>query len=154
MEHVEVLRELSEVCRAAIKAGYWKVDGACDPESLLRRADAAIASLSAPQPPAEAQPVGWIMQDKDGGDYWPESFALGSEPAEDEPDDAEWVPLFLAPPPSAPVGVEGCLDRLRQHRSQRLWQADLVGGRISVERMRAILTAALAAQPGGSDNDR
>lgn len=54
MEPVEVLRDLSEVCRAAIKAGDWKVDGACDPDSLLRRADAAIASLTAPQPPAEA----------------------------------------------------------------------------------------------------
>jgi folylpolyglutamate synthase/dihydropteroate synthase len=38
----EALRELSEVCRAAIKAGDWKVDGACDPDSLLSRADAAI----------------------------------------------------------------------------------------------------------------
>lgn len=54
MEHVEVLRDLSEVCRAAIKAGDWKVDGACDPDSLLRHADAAIAALSAQQPPAEA----------------------------------------------------------------------------------------------------
>lgn len=36
------LRELSEVCRAAIKAGDWKVDGACDPDSLLSHADAAI----------------------------------------------------------------------------------------------------------------
>lgn len=38
----EILRELSEVCRAAIKAGDWKVDGACDPDSLLSRADATI----------------------------------------------------------------------------------------------------------------
>src|SRR5690606_13228670 len=38
----KLLRELSEVCRAAIKAGDWKVDGACDPDSLLSRADAAI----------------------------------------------------------------------------------------------------------------
>lgn len=48
-EHVEVLRDLSEVCRAAIKAGDWKVDGACDPDAVLRRADSAIAALSAPQ---------------------------------------------------------------------------------------------------------
>lgn len=38
MEHVEVLRDLSEVCRAAIKAGDWKVDGACDPDSDLEYA--------------------------------------------------------------------------------------------------------------------
>src|SRR5690625_2637624 len=49
MEHVEVLRDLSECCRAAIKAGDWKVDGACDPDAVLRRADAAIAALPASQ---------------------------------------------------------------------------------------------------------
>lgn len=59
MEHVEVLRDLSEVCRAAITAGDWKVDGACGPDAVLRRADAALAALAAPQPPAEAQPVAW-----------------------------------------------------------------------------------------------
>ena len=67
----------------------------------------------AQQPPAEAQPVAWIMKDKDSGDYWPESFALGSEPTEDEPDDAEWVPLFLGQPPSAPVGVEAVFSLIR-----------------------------------------
>jgi len=40
----KLLRELSEVCRAAIKAGDWKVDGACDPDSLLSRADAALST--------------------------------------------------------------------------------------------------------------
>src|SRR5690625_1913496 len=59
MEHVEVLRDLRDLARAAIDAGDWVVDGACDPDAVLRRADAAIASLSAPQPPAEAQPVAW-----------------------------------------------------------------------------------------------
>ena len=33
MEHVEVLRDLRDLARAAIKAGDWKVDGACDPDS-------------------------------------------------------------------------------------------------------------------------
>ena len=49
-------------------------------------------------------------------------------------------------------GVEGLVERMRQ-APDRLWMADLVGQKISVERMRDILTFALAQQPGGSDND-
>ena len=71
--------------------------------------DAAIASLSAPQPPAEAQPVA----------------------------------------PSAPVGVEELVERMRQ-APIRLWMADLVGQKISVERMQDILTFALAQQPAAA----
>src|SRR5690625_3416568 len=116
MEHVEVLRDLSEVCRAAIKAGDWKVDGACDPDSLLRHADAAIASLSAPQPPAEAQPVAHYCEHRhkckwhaDGA--WP-SFGTGEgreqawKDAHAERCGGRILPLYAHPPPSAPVGVE------------------------------------------------
>lgn len=99
MEHVEVLRGLSEVCRAAIKSGDWKVDGACDPDAVLRRADAAIASLSAQQP------------------------AAVDEMAE----------------------LVGLLDEVRSHFTRDDDLPDDLLPRID---------AALAAQPGGSDNDR
>ena len=101
MEHVEVLRDLSEVCRAAIKAGDWKVDGACDPDSLLRHADAAIASLSAPQPPAEAQAQGVGEVEPDGYTSCGE-FLWACDC--DERQQREWIPVYLAPP-SAPVGA-------------------------------------------------
>lgn len=51
-----------------------------------------------------------------------------------------------AAPPSASMGVEGLVERMRQ-APDRLWMADLVGQKISVERMRDILTFALAQQP-------
>lgn len=44
-----------------------------------------------------------------------------------------------------PAAVDEALDRLRRENVPCLWHADLVGGRISEERMRVILTAALAA---------
>lgn len=112
MEHVEVLRDLSEVCRAAIKAGDWKVDGACDPDSLLRHADAAIASLSAPQPPAEAQPERYACNGPEGT-FWTDDAALANKLIGAAFDRDEWTvtdtqnPTGAAPPPSAPVGVEG-----------------------------------------------
>jgi hypothetical protein len=39
---LESVRELCEAMESAIKAGDWKVDGACDPELALRRAELAI----------------------------------------------------------------------------------------------------------------
>lgn len=53
-----------------------------------------------------------------------------------------WVP-----PGEQPAAVDGAMERLRTHRDRRLWQADLVGGQISADRMRAILSAALTQQP-------
>ena len=50
--------------------------------------------------------------------------------------------ILYTAPPSAPVGVEGLVERMRQAPS-RLWMADLVGQKISVERMRDILAFAL-----------
>lgn len=204
MEHVEVLRDLSEVCRAAIKAGDWKVDGACDPDSLLRHADAAIASLSA-QPPAEAQPVAKLVNRKDADGGKTTTFIRPTSLGMDLP--LGEYPLHLHP--SAPVGVnksdlmdlleifqshqgpcrpesdeddiilwdrtEAAIEALAQQpaavdgamvtdemmeRAESAWDVTTNGyGRFITgnnwrECLRAALTAALAAQPGGSDNDR
>ena len=48
-----------------------------------------------------------------------------------------------------PAAVDEALERLRREGYPRLWHADLVGGQISVVRMREILTAALADQQQG-----
>ena len=39
----EALKELLEAVEAAIQAGDWKVDGACDPDLAIRRAKEALA---------------------------------------------------------------------------------------------------------------
>src|SRR5690606_28297047 len=65
---------------------------------------AAIAALSAQQPPAEAQPVAKLVnrKDADGGKTTtfirPTSLGMDLPPGE--------YPLHLHPPPSAPVGAE------------------------------------------------
>ncbi len=47
-----------------------------------------------------------------------------------------------------PAAVDEAMERVRLGPA-RLWQADLVGGQISIDRMHEILTAALAVQQGG-----
>ena len=39
----EALKELLEAVEAAIQAGDWKVDGACDPDSVIKRSKEALA---------------------------------------------------------------------------------------------------------------
>ena len=39
-------RGLLEIIQAAIASGDWKVDGACDPDIEIRRAEAAIAKAA------------------------------------------------------------------------------------------------------------
>src|SRR5690625_2434006 len=98
MEHVEVLRVLRD---------RW-----AGPDERVAL-DAAIAALSAPQPPAEAQPVAWMrrcafdrvdvltLAKSDRPRGW-NMHAVTENKA--LPDD---VPLYAHLPPSAPVGVEG-----------------------------------------------
>jgi hypothetical protein len=49
----EALADLLEAVEAAIEAGDWKVDGACDPDLAIRQAKQALA-----QP--EQEPVAWV----------------------------------------------------------------------------------------------
>lgn len=49
-----------------------------------------------------------------------------------------------------PVAVDEVIERMRRG-PDRLWQADLVGGKISIDRMHEILTAAFA-QPPAADS--
>ena len=39
----EALKELLDIVEAAIQSGDWKVDGACDPDLVIRRAKKALA---------------------------------------------------------------------------------------------------------------
>lgn len=85
-EHVEVLRRMRN---------EWPL--AADEGPAL---DAAIASLSAPQPPAEAQPVAWPMSEAEVRQW---IGACNHEPSRQVLRD--YLQLRTAPP-SAPVGVE------------------------------------------------
>ena len=38
------LRDLVEIVEAAISAGHWKVDGACDPDAILYRANRLLST--------------------------------------------------------------------------------------------------------------
>lgn len=75
----------------------------------------------------------------------------------------------LPPAEAQPVGVEAirgawlaaitlanniCVQESDRENVPCLWHADLVGNQISEERMRVILTAALAAQQGGNPKPR
>ncbi len=42
---IEVLKQALEVIETAIKAGDWKVDGACDPDNVIHGLRQAIAGL-------------------------------------------------------------------------------------------------------------
>lgn len=41
-EETEIIMQLLEAMNAAIAAGDWKIDGACDPDMAMRRATAYI----------------------------------------------------------------------------------------------------------------
>ena len=148
MEHVEVLREM--------RADH---DNAGIPE-YAAALDAAIASLSAPQPPAEAQPVAWLVrwqhgthgrvattftEHGDAEDYY--HWRNGGE--NNQP--VELLPLYTAPP-SAPVGVEGLMQLAREWcLSWGEWAHDADPGcakeNAAEAALRAALTQALAQQP-------
>jgi len=105
-------------------------------------------------PPAEAQSVAWLVRWQHGTHRRAATTFTEHGDAEDyyhwrnggeNNHPVELLPLYTAPP-TAPVGVEGLVERMHQ-APDRLWMADLVGQKISVERMRDILTFAIAQQP-------
>jgi hypothetical protein len=59
---IEVLKQALEVIETAIKAGDWKVDGACDPDNVIHGLRQAIAELESQEPVAWADHgvVNWI----------------------------------------------------------------------------------------------
>src|SRR5690625_4958923 len=141
MEHVEVLRVLRD---------RW-----AGPDERVAL-DAAIAALSAPQPPAEAQPVAWMrrcafdrvdvltLAKSDRPRGW-NMHAVTENKA--LPDD---VPLYAHPPPSAPVGVEvaslPALWRQREDNGEERTEFDKGYEQASDECAEA-LERALARQP-------
>lgn len=42
MSDRDLLQEARDIMLAAIKAGDWKVDGACDPDMVIRRIEARL----------------------------------------------------------------------------------------------------------------
>ena len=42
MTRMEIIAELCETVRTAIKAGDWRVDGACDPDAILSMSEARL----------------------------------------------------------------------------------------------------------------
>ena len=81
--------DLLEGVEAAIKAGDWKVDGACDPESAIVRLRQALA-----QP--EQEPVAY--------EFVPNGELLYPHELERQPD-ADYVPLYTAPPKRQWIGL-------------------------------------------------
>ena len=57
MTKEEALKDLIDAVEAAIQAGDWKVDGACDPDLVIRQAKEALAQT-------EQEPVAWLLTDK------------------------------------------------------------------------------------------
>ena len=78
--------DLLEGVEAAIKAGDWKVDGACDPDLAMYRLREALAEQ------AEQEPVAWI-----DNKTW--CFTYSQYEYEDLDDDMtdDLVPLYAAP---------------------------------------------------------
>jgi hypothetical protein len=78
----ELMQQALDVIEAAIKAGDWKVDGACDPDYVL---EALRARLAQPEP----EPVAWFCELPDNKI----SIKIVGKPTE-----GNWKPLYTAPP--------------------------------------------------------
>ena len=141
----EALKELLEAVEAAIQAGDWKVDGACDPDLAIRRAKEALA-----QP--EQEPVAWRVspryEDSDG--YF--DFTDSKDTA-DTLQKRGWTitPLYTTPPQRKPLtdviqAAQSVLEWIEiQHRPPV--RDVLEGGRMVRVRLHALadLHDALAA---------
>lgn len=53
--NLEIVARLLETMEHAIKAGDWKVDGACDPDAVMTAAEAVLRAR------------GWVRNSVDGG---------------------------------------------------------------------------------------
>ena len=113
MTDKEVMQMALDVMLAAIKAGDWKVDGACDPDYVL---EALRARLSQCQrcgevnpaeihtcTPKEQEPVAWRTFDGEGG-YEYRSYELNKDYDKEwlkrNPNHKGWVePLYKDPTP-------------------------------------------------------
>ena len=89
MTDKELMQQALDVIEAAIKAGDWKVDGACDPDYVL---EALRARLAQPEP----EPVAWMSQ---GGDV------SRSRRYFEEMGFVDLIPLYTAPPQREWVGL-------------------------------------------------
>src|SRR5690606_19242227 len=146
MEHVEVLERL----RGVLEHGKMGDKCLIAPDLVT----AAIAALSAQQPPAEAQPVAKLVNRKDADGGKTTTFIRPTEFGMDLP--LGEYPLHLHPPPSAPVGVEWPLSLLRAghwrevyigHRCMRL---EVTYDYATWERLMAEVESAIAQQPAAA----
>ena len=90
----EALKELLEAVEDAIQTGDWKVDVACDPDSVIRRSKEALA-----QP--EQEPVAWLSTDSIGERHLCFDKPLDNDPVQ---------PLYTTPPQRKPLTDEELAD--------------------------------------------
>ena len=100
---IEVLKQALEVIETAIKAGDWKVDGACDPDNVihgLRQAirEHAMYEVQRLGQEIEQEPVAWLTRRY--VDNFPTS---GYETA--QPTDYGAFPAYSHPQPKAWIGL-------------------------------------------------
>ena len=87
MTDTELLQQALDVMLVAIKAGDWKVDGACDPDYVL---EALRARLAEPEP----EPVAWGIANTRPTEKQPLMMVMLDKP---EPSHLV-IPLYTAPP--------------------------------------------------------
>ena len=98
----ELLQQALDMINAAIKSGDWKVDGACDPDSLIRGLKAELAldrkADNARELGLDYEPVAYYWRDTKAC-YW-----IADIPLEDLAN-LDVSPLYTAPPRKEWVGL-------------------------------------------------
>ena len=96
----EALKELLEAVEAAIQAGDWSVDGACDPDSVIKRSKEALAELAM----REVQRLGQEIEQEPMAWQWLGSAHFRKKLPKNA-DVTAWNPLYTAPPQRTWVGL-------------------------------------------------
>ena len=122
---IEVLKQALEVIETAIKAGDWKVDGACDPDNViygLRQAirEHAMYEVQRLGQEIEQEPVAWMFEDSEDNGHktfqsTPPSLEAVTYLAKwNRP---TWMPLYTHPPQRKPLTDE----QLKNHYQNNEW---------------------------------
>ena len=96
----KALKELLEAVEAAIQAGDWKVDGACDPDSVIKRSKEALAEHAM----REVQRLGQEIEQEPMAWQWLGSAHFRKKLPKNA-DVTAWNPLYTAPPQRTWVGL-------------------------------------------------
>jgi len=84
---INEMKDLLECVEAAIKAGDWKVDGACDPTMAIERGHRAITKAEKQEPVAknEGGRITWLV------DSWPKDCLLYTTLPISKSGDKRWI---------------------------------------------------------------